>query len=105
MIFAYQKVDSFANPIFVKAQNITQVGENGEYQLLGLKNGEYRLFAIKDANGNRIYNIGEDSYGVSSKKIILTDSSNNLTDINFRLTREDTLVPFISNVTIQIIII
>jgi uncharacterized protein (DUF2141 family) len=99
MILAYQKVDTFANPIEVKAQNITQVGENGEYQLLGLKNGEYRIFAIKDANGNRIYNIGEDTYGVTSHNIFLTDSLNKLTDINFKLTKEDTLAPYISSVT------
>ncbi len=99
MIFAYHKIDSFSNPLFEKAKNITQVGENGEYQLLGLKNGEYRVFAIKDEGGNRLYNIGDDAYGVSSKLIFLSDSLNSISEINFKLTREDTIPPFISNIT------
>ena len=99
MIFAYQNTDSLSNPIMVKAENITQVGEDGIYNLLGLKNGEYRIFAVKDINGNRKYNIGDDLFGVTSQNIILSDSSNSLTGINFKLTREDTLAPFISNVS------
>ena len=99
MIFAYHKVDTFANPLFEKAKNITQVGENGKYQLLGLKNGEYRVFAIKDEGGNRIYNIGDDSYGVASSSLFLTDSLSSISGIDFKLTRDDTIPPFISNVT------
>jgi len=99
MIFAYNKIDTFANPLLEKAKNITQVGENGEYQLLGLKNGEYRVFAIKDEGGNRIYDIGNDSYGVSSSLLNLSDSVNSISGIDFKLTRDDTIPPFISNVT------
>ncbi|MBU0472602.1 MAG: Ig-like domain-containing protein [Bacteroidetes bacterium] len=99
MVFAYMKADSFANPISEKSHNITQVGENGEFQLLGLKNGDYRLFAVKDENGNRLYNIGDDAYGVTSKIIKISDSLNSIDGINFKLSREDTLAPFISNVT------
>lgn len=99
MIFAYMIADTFANPLFEKPQNITQVGENGEFQLLGLKNGQYRIFAIKDEGGNRLYNIGDDAYGVVSENIIINDSINTINGINFRLTREDTIAPFISNVT------
>lgn len=99
MIFAYMMVDTFANPLIEKPQNITQVGENGEFQLLGLKNGEYRVFAIKDEGGNRLYNLGDDAYGVVSKNIIITDSVSTISGMDFRLTREDTIAPFISNVT------
>lgn len=99
MIFAYQKIDSFANPLLKKAKNITQVGENGEYQLLGLKNGEYRVFAIKDEGGNRLYNIGDDAFGVSSSPLSLSDTLNSISGIDFKLTREDTIPPYISNVT------
>ncbi len=99
MIFAYLKADTFANPTLVKPENLTQVGENGEFQLLGLKNGEYRIFAIKDEGGNRLYNIGDDAYGVASKIVIINDSLNSIDGIKFMLTREDTIAPFISNVT------
>ncbi|MCF6269063.1 MAG: Ig-like domain-containing protein [Melioribacteraceae bacterium] len=99
MIFAYHKVDTFANPLLAKAKNITQVGENGVYQLLGLKNGEYRVFAIKDEGGNRLYNIGDDAYGVSSSLLYLSDSAHSISGIDFKLTREDTIPPYISNVT------
>ena len=99
MIFAYLKADTFANPTLVKPENLTQVGESGEFQLLGLKNGEYRIFAIKDEGGNRLYNIGDDAYGVASKIIVIDDSLNSIDGIEFKLTREDTISPFISNVT------
>jgi hypothetical protein len=99
MIFAYLKADTFANPLFEKPQNITQVGENGEFKLLGLKEGEYRIFAFMDENGNRLYNMGDEKYGVSSKTINISDSANSINGINFKLTREDTIAPFISSVT------
>lgn len=99
MVYAYLKADTFANPISIKPQNITQVGENGEFKLLGLKNGLYRLFAVKDESGNRLYNIGEDKYGVASEVIQITDSVNSISGIQFKLTIEDTIAPFISNVT------
>ncbi len=99
MVFAYLKADTFANPVSTKPQNLTQVGENGEYKLLGLKNGDYRIFAIKDEGGNRLYNIGDDAYGVNSKNIVITDSLNSIEGIEFKLTIEDTISPFISNVT------
>jgi hypothetical protein len=99
MVFAYRKDGEFANPIKDKAKNVTQVGENGEYEILGLRNGEYRVFAIKDEGGNRLYNIGDDMYGVASALVELTDSQSTISEINFRLTREDTIPPFISNVT------
>jgi len=99
MVFANMKSDSFANPIFEKPQSITQVGDSGYFSLMGLKNGEYRLFALKDENGNRLYNIGDDAYGVSSKAVFIKDSLNSLSGIKFKLAIEDTIPPFISNVT------
>ena len=99
MVFANMKSDSFANPIFEKPQSITQVGDSGYFSLMGLKNGEYRLFALKDENGNRLYNIGDDAYGVSSKAVFMKDSLNSLSGIKFKLAIEDTIPPFISNVT------
>ena len=99
MVFANMKSDSFANPIFEKPQSITQVGDSGDFSLMGLKNGEYRVYALKDENGNRLYNIGDDAYGVSSRAVFIKDSLNNMSGIKFKLTIEDTIPPFISNVT------
>ena len=99
MIFAYMKTDSFANPILEKPKNVSQVGESGDFWSLGLANGTYRIFAVKEENKNRIYNIGEDMYGAPYEEITLTDSSSTFEGLNFRLTKEDTLAPYITNVT------
>ncbi len=99
MVFAYLKADTFANPVTEKPINVTQVGKNGNYQLMGLKKGEYRIFAVKDENGNRLYNIGEEAYGVISEPVILNDSVTEISGINFKMTKEDTVAPFISNIT------
>jgi len=99
MVFAYMKTDTFANPIVEKPKNISQVGENGEFRYLGLANGTYRVFAVKEENKNRIYNIGEDMYGAPFIEITLTDSDSLFEGLNFRLTKEDTLAPYITSVT------
>ncbi|MCK5456942.1 MAG: hypothetical protein KAI45_07420, partial [Melioribacteraceae bacterium] len=99
MVFAYMKTDTFANPIVEKPKNISQVGKNGEFRYLGLANGTYRVFAVKEENKNRIYNIGEDMYGAPFLEITLTDSDSLFEGLNFRLTKEDTLAPYITSVT------
>ena len=99
MIFAYMKKDSFDNPILVKPKNVSQVGENGEFWFLGLANGKYRIFAVKEENKNRIYNVGEDFYGAPFKEITLTDSSSKFEGLTFRLAKEDTLPPYMTNIT------
>lgn len=98
MIFAYMEKDSFDNPIITKPKNVSQVGENGEFQSLGLANGNFRVFAIKEENKNRLYNIGDDWYGVPYEDISLSDSSLVVGGLTFRLTKEDTIAPYISNV-------
>ncbi len=99
MVFAYMKTDTFANPIVEKPKNISQVGENGEFRYLGLANGTYRVFAVKEENKNRIYNVGEDMYGAPFQEITLTDTDSLFEGLNFRLTKEDTLAPYITSVT------
>ena len=99
MVFAYPAGQESLNPLFNKAKMITQVGENGKFQLRGLRNNNYNLFAILDENGNRLYNIGEDKFGVASDMIQLSDSNLNVRNVFFRLTIQDTIPPFISGVT------
>lgn len=99
MIFAYMKTDTFANPLVVKPKNVSQVGDNGEFFFLGLANGVYRVFAVKEENNNRIYNVGEDMYGAPYTEITLTDSESTFDGLNYKLTKEDTTAPYISNIT------
>lgn len=99
MVFAYMKTDTFANPIIEKPKNISQVGENGEFRYIGLANGTYRIFAVKEENKNRIYNIGEDMYGAPFQEITLADSNSVFEGLKFRLTKEDTIAPYITSVT------
>jgi hypothetical protein len=98
-IFAY-KVDSVeVNPIEEKPLNITQIGENGEYELLGLSPGKYNIYAVNDSFKDLLYNVESDFYGVQDKEIMITKELPDINDLNFKLTSEDTTKPFVLSTT------
>ena len=100
LIFAYKKKDGdFPNPVDDKPDNITQVGKNGKYKLLGLSNGDYRIFAIRDDFKDFVYNLEDDQYGAPSRLITLSDEDSLVANINFMMTREDTTAAHVYNLT------
>jgi len=95
MIFAYRlDAGKEINPLKNKPEYISQVADNGKFRLTGLAETSYRVFAIKDKFKDLLYNIGDDEYAVPFTDINLS-GENNFKDLNFKLTREDTLKPYL----------
>ncbi|MFA5805536.1 MAG: Ig-like domain-containing protein [Melioribacteraceae bacterium] len=101
MIFAYQTNGKEADPVKQKPDYVSQVGKNGNYSLLGLRDGDYSVFAIRDKFRDLIYQKNEDGFGVQNKKIELIDKTVEYENVNFFLTMEDTIVPNISNLIMK----
>ena len=98
MVFAYKQEEKSINISKQKPDYVSQVGKNGKYTILGLGDGDYNIFAIRDQLKNLLYDKNEDAVGVQSEPILLKDTLNKFEDINFFLTREDTIAPKVSNV-------
>lgn len=101
MVFAYKKNGHIVNPTKQKPDYVSQVGKNGKYNLVGLGNGEYFLMAIKDKLRDLLYQKNDDEYGVQFKKIILSDTISEVNNVDFFLTKEDTIAPRIISASMQ----
>ena len=98
MIFAYRKNEGEIDPTKQKPDYISQVGKNGKYTLVGLGEGEYEVFAIRDRIKDLLYQKNSDEVGVQFKKVELSEKENEINNVDFFLTLEDTVPPKISNV-------
>jgi hypothetical protein len=98
MVYAYQKNNEEIDISKKKPDFVSQVGPNGKYNLLGLSQGGYEVFAIRDRLRDFVYSKNEDVIGVQSKEIVLKDSTNEISGIDFFLSMEDTIAPRVSNV-------
>ncbi len=93
MIFAYKESGKEIDPLKDKPDYISQTGNDGAYKIAGLAKGTYRLFAIRDHYKDLLYQPSQDDYGCPASDIILTKDDSALTDINFMLTKNDTIPP------------
>ncbi len=98
MVFAYVKNENEIDPSAQKPDYLSQVGTNGKYTLLGLREGEYKIFAIRDKLNNLLYDLNDDDFGVQFKKVVLNEPFIEFDNVDFFLTSEDTIAPTISNV-------
>lgn len=101
MIFAYRTGEKEAEPSKQKPDYLSQVGKNGKYTLLGVGDGNYSVFAIRDKFRDLKYQKNEDEYGVQFKKVELNDKFNEVDNVDFFLTMEDTIAPKVSNVRMK----
>lgn len=99
LIFAYLNKSDTLNIYKTKPDYVSQINKKGEYTIGGLGNGNYELFAVKDEFKDLLYNKGDDKIGIANNYIILSDSSNKVDNINFFLTKEDTLAPTLQAAT------
>jgi len=96
MIFAYKNNSNF-EPSIQKPNYISQVGANGKYILDGLSDGEYKILAVRDKSQDLFYNSNEDEIGVQFKEIKIDSAKQNYDEINFLLSKEDTIAPKLSS--------
>ncbi len=101
MIFAYQTNSKEADPTKQKPDYVSQVGKNGNYSLLGLRDGDYSIFAVRDKFRDLLYQSNDDGLGVQSKKVELNDKIIEYENIDFFLTMEDSIAPKITNVIMK----
>lgn len=101
MIFAYSLagiVPDTLDPARTKPDYIMQTGKGGFWTLSNLAFGTYRLYAIRDEYKNFLYDKGMDAYGVPDRDIIINTRIPRVQGVGFRLSKEDTIRPFLSNV-------
>ncbi len=84
------------NPARVKPDYLTQTGADGRFTLRNMKEGRYRLMALRDLFRDLLYNPQTDGYAMAAADLLLEPGRRGVAGIDFRLTAEDTLRPFIS---------
>ncbi len=95
-IYAYKNKNDF-NPEFDKPNYITQIGNDGKFQLNGLSDGDYKIFVLKDKSQDLFYNANDDEFGIQSQKIEIDSFNQIYNNLNFFLTKEDTIPPRLSS--------
>ncbi len=101
MIFAYalKGLDpDTLNPSHTKPDYIMQTGVGGFFTLSNLALGTYRVIAVRDEYKNLLYDKEIDQFGVANGDVTLTAAAPTVTGVWFRLSKEDTTKPFLSNV-------
>jgi len=101
MVFAYKKNDKEINPSEQKPDFVSEVGNNGKYYLVGLGEGEYFVFAVRDKRRDFLYQKNEDDYGVQFKEIVLSKEINEINNVDFFLSKEDTIAPKILSASMK----
>jgi hypothetical protein len=100
MIFAY-RLDGIRSdtldPSHTRPEYIMQSGKAGIWTLSNIALGRYRVIAVRDEYRNMLYDPGIDAYGVSFTDLLIDSSAPRMRDIAFRLTRQDTVRPFLSS--------
>ena len=98
MVFAYKSEGKEIDISKQKPDYVSQVGKNGKYAMFGLSDGSYEVFAIRDQLRDLVYQRNDDEIGIQFKDIVLKDSSNKISDVDFFLTKKDTIAPKVLNV-------
>jgi hypothetical protein len=104
MMFAYNLAGLNAdtlNPAYVRPDYIMQTGTDGKFAFLHVALSTYRLIAVRDEYKNLVYDREIDEFGVGQGDVTLTAEKPGSTGLQFRLAREDTTRPFLTNVTAQ----
>ncbi len=92
-IFAYKFYGDTINYPARKPDYISQTGKDGSFKLLGLAESVYRIFAVKDQLKDYKYQAEQDMIGMPFKDISLTGTDSSFSDLNFFLTKIDTIRP------------
>ena len=98
MIFAYSnRHHSFdtLSPKTTSPDYISQTGNDGTFVLDHLAKATYRVFAVRDEERNLLFDVESNEIGIARNDVELNDSSNEIQNINFRLTKVDEAKPFL----------
>jgi hypothetical protein len=102
MIFAYGLRDLLPDtldPTHTRPQYIMQTGSDGTFRLRNIAFGTYRVIAVRDEYRNLLYDREIDQYGVATKDPEVNENRPEVSNLWFRLSKEDTTRPFLASVT------
>lgn len=98
MLFAYRFKSDTTNYLLKKADYISQSGKGGQFSIQGLPEGTFRIFAVKDQFRDLIYQSEQDLVGIPYQDIVLTENDSVYSNLNFYLTKIDTIPPRILDI-------
>ena len=92
-IFAYKLGNENDSLLNHKPDYVTQTGKDGTFKLQGLASAVYRVFAVRDKYKDILYDFDNDEIGVPSQDISLNDPDTIFTNLNFKISKTDTIAP------------
>ncbi len=92
-IFAYKLGNENDSLLNHKPDYVTQTGNDGSFKLQGLASSVYRVFAIRDKYKDLLFDFDNDEVGVPSQDVSLIDPDTIFTNLNFKISRTDTIAP------------
>jgi len=100
LIFAFALSDTgeAPDPTIQKPGYISQTGQDGNFFLNFLKPARYRVFAIQDQNRNLRLDANFERVGIPYRDVTIDSVRMKFDGLQFRLTKLDTIVPFITGV-------
>jgi hypothetical protein len=93
LIFAYKKGKEDPDPMKIKPDYISQVGNDGHYKIIGLAEGNYRVFAVYDQYRDFLFQPEQDKIGLPPKDVSFSEHDTLYPNLNFFLTKIDTSAP------------
>jgi hypothetical protein len=95
-IYAYRiiNIDSL-NPSYNIADFLTMPDDEGNFNLSYLAEGFYRVFVIEDQNSNLLLDGNYERIGIPFRDVLLDSFRMSFTNLNFKITRIDTVPPYI----------
>ena len=100
LIFAFAVSDTGTapDPTIKKPGYISQTGQDGIFFLNFLKPARYRVFAIQDQNRNLRLDANFERVGIPYRDVTIDSVNMKFDGLLFRLTKLDTIAPFITGV-------
>lgn len=100
LVFAFVLSDTglAPDPTIRKPDYISQTGQEGIFSLNFLKPSRYRVFAIQEQNRNLRLDANFERVGIPFRDVTIDSENMKFEGLLFRLTRLDTIAPFITGV-------
>ncbi len=81
------------DPLHTTPDYIGQCSQDGSFRLTHISPGQYRLLTLRDRYSDRLYQPGEDDFGVTWRDVQLQEDNILAEDLFFRMSLEDTTKP------------
>jgi uncharacterized protein (DUF2141 family) len=83
------------NPTSQRPDFLVQSGDDGLFVFNNVPTGPYRVFAVRDNQGNYLYERESDEIGIAQEDVTVQANDSIGPSLRFRLTVEDTTAPYV----------